>query len=160
VSDTLGHVPDARLASDRGLDWLADAGLQPVVFDHLADLEAAIWSVGGFDPVLLELVRLRIAQLVQAPAELARRTPEAVAAGLDEATVAELSSWPTSPRFDDRDRAVLAWTEQWVIDPSEMRDDDAARLTAALTESECATLSTALALFEALTRTRVALGLA
>jgi alkylhydroperoxidase family enzyme len=153
-------VADAALTSDHGLDWLGDAGLEPVVFEQLVALEAAIWDVGGFDPVLLELVRLRIAQLVQAPAELARRTPEAVAAGLDEGTVAELTQWPTSPRFDERDRAVLAWTEQWVIDASQMTDADAARLTGALTESECATLSTALALFEALTRTRVALGLA
>jgi alkylhydroperoxidase family enzyme len=153
-------VTDAPVVRDDRLEWLADAGLEPVVYEHLTSLEAAIWTVGGFDPVLLELVRLRIAQLVQAPAELARRTPAAVAAGLDEAKVAELPSWPTSPRFDQRDRAVLAWTEQWVIDAGGMTDDDAARLTAALTESECATLSTALALFEALTRTRVALGLA
>jgi hypothetical protein len=33
-------------------------------------------------------------------------------------------------------------------------------LTAALTEKECAALSTSLAVFESLTRTRVALGLA
>jgi alkylhydroperoxidase family enzyme len=153
-------VPDSTVAPDDRLVWLADAGLAPVVFEQLVGLETAIWELGGLDPVLLELVRLRIAQLVQAPAELARRTPQAVAAGLDEATVAELSSWPTSPRFDERDRAVLGWTEQWVIDASEMTDADAERLTSALTESECATLSTALALFEALTRTRVALGLA
>jgi alkylhydroperoxidase family enzyme len=142
------------------LEWLAEAGLEPVVFDQLVGLEASIWSIGDLDAVLLEFVRIRIAQLVQAPAEVARRTPEAVAAGLDEATVADLASWPTSPRFDDRDRAVLAWTEQCVLDASVLSDDDAAMLTAVLSQSECATLMYALALFEALARTRAALALA
>src|SRR5258706_13191907 len=45
--------------------------------------------------ILLELVRIRIAQLIQAPAEAARRTPEAVVAGLDEETVAELACSPS-----------------------------------------------------------------
>ncbi len=141
------------------LDWLGEAGLQPLVLEHLTGLEAELWD-GSVDPVLLELVRLRIAQLVQSPADAERRTPAAVAAGLDEATVGELRAWTSSDRFGERERATLAWTEQWVIDPKEMRDEDAARLTAALTPRECAALSTALAVFEATIRTRVALGLA
>jgi alkylhydroperoxidase family enzyme len=142
------------------LGWLADAGLEPKVLEHLELLDAQLWSGEGVEAPLLELVRLRIAQLLDAPAELDRRTPAAVDAGLDETMVTELSMWPTSPRFDERQRAVLSWSEQWVIDPEQITDEDASRLTAALTEKECAALSTSLAVFESLTRTRVALGLA
>jgi alkylhydroperoxidase family enzyme len=142
------------------LGWLADAGLEPQVLDHLELLEARLWEGDSIEAPLLELVRLRIAQILNAPAELERRTPAAVRGGLDEAAVADLATWPTSPRFDERQRAVLSWSEQWVTDPAELTDEDAARLTASLTPKECAALSTALAVFESLTRTRVALGLA
>jgi alkylhydroperoxidase family enzyme len=74
--------------------------------------------------------------------------------------VDDLSNWPTSPKFDERQRAVLSWSEQWVIDPEQITDEDATRLRAALSDKECAVLSTTLAVFESLTRTRVALGLA
>ena len=74
--------------------------------------------------------------------------------------VDDLSNWPTSSLFDERQRAVLSWSEQWVIDPEQITDEDAVRLRASLTDKECAALSTALAVFESLTRTRVALGLA
>ena len=146
--------------ADSSLGWLAAAGLEPRVFEHLAVLERELWHDGALEAPLVELVRLRIAQILAAPAELDRRSPAAVAAGLDEAMVTELPNWPTSPLFDERQRAVLSWSEQWVIDASEMTDDDAARLMAALSPKECAALSTVLAVFESLTRTRVALGLA
>jgi alkylhydroperoxidase family enzyme len=142
------------------LDWLADAGLEPQVYDHLAVLEAQLWDDATIGAPLMELIRIRIAQILQAPAEIERRTPAAVAAGLDDAKAQEVGSWPTSPRFDERERAVLSWSEQWVIDPEQITDDDAVRLRAVLDDKECAALSTVLAVFESLTRTRVALGLA
>jgi alkylhydroperoxidase family enzyme len=142
------------------LDWLADAGLEPGVYEHLATLDAQLWDDATIGAPLMELIRVRIAQILQAPSEITRRTPAAVAAGLDEAKVDQVSSWPTSPLFDERERAVLSWSEQWVIDPEQLTDDDAARLRAVLDDKECAALSTVLAVFESLTRTRVALGLA
>ena len=59
-----------------------------------------------------------------------------------------------------RQRAVLSWSEQWVIDPDQITDEDAVRLRSSLDEKDCASLTTALAVFESLTRTRLALGLA
>ena len=104
-------------AADGSLDWLAEAGLEPQVFEHLSVLEEQLWSGDPIEAPLLELVRLRIAQILDAPAEVERRSPAAVAGGLDEAMVVDLSNWPTSPKFDERQRAVLSWAEQWVIDP-------------------------------------------
>ncbi|MGE3619193.1 MAG: carboxymuconolactone decarboxylase family protein [Acidimicrobiia bacterium] len=87
---------------------------QPEVAARLATAHEAAWAT--VDPVLLELCRLRIAQLLGDEGEAAARTPAAVAAGLDEATVAELRSWPSSPRFGPRERACLALCEQSVVD--------------------------------------------
>ena len=106
------------------LDWLADAGLEPQVYEHLTVFEEQLWA-DAIEAPLLELIRLRIAQILDAPVELERRSPAAVAAGLDETMVDDLSNWPTSPKFDERQRAVLSWSEQWVIDPEQITDEDA-----------------------------------
>ena len=47
----------------------------------------------------------------------------------DAATVAALSSWPTSDLFTDTDRACLAFAEQFVIDVASLSDDQAAAVS-------------------------------
>ena len=47
---------------------------------------------------------------------LEHRTPQAVAAGLDETLVEALTRWPTDPGFDSRTRACLGYAEQILID--------------------------------------------
>ena len=94
---------------------------QPDVAQSLEMLHDAAWSV--VDPVVLELCRLRIAKLLGCEFEQGLRTDAAAAAGLDEATVADLSAWPTSERFGQRERACLAFCEQFVIDVAGMDDD-------------------------------------
>ncbi len=97
----------------------------PDVVEQLDAADDAAWATAPAD--VLELCRLRIAQLLGCAAELAARTP---GAGVDEATVAELSLWPTSSRFGARERACLAFCEQFVIDVATLDDP----LTAAVTE--------------------------
>ena len=87
----------------------------------LETLHDAAWSV--VDPVVLELCRLRIAKLLGCEFEQGLRTDAAAAAGLDEATVADLPAWPKSERFGRRERACLAFCEQFVIDVAGMDDD-------------------------------------
>jgi alkylhydroperoxidase family enzyme len=94
---------------------------QPDVAQSLETLHDAAWSV--VDPVVLELCRLRIAKLLGCEFEQGLRTDAAAAAGLDEATVADLSARPTSERFGRRERACLAFCEQFVIDVAGMDDD-------------------------------------
>lgn len=92
--------------------------------DVVADLRAAhdaAWAC--VDPAVLELTRLRIAMLLGNEAELAARTP---GAGVDEATIAELSLWPTSPRFGARERVCLTYLEQHLIDVAGLTDAQAA----------------------------------
>jgi alkylhydroperoxidase family enzyme len=96
-------------------------GEEPDVAPLYEALDEAAWSI--VDPVVLELCRLRIATLLGCEFEKHRRTDTAIDAGLDEATIAELSAWPTSERFGPRDRACLAFCEQFVIDVAGMSDE-------------------------------------
>ena len=60
---------------------------------------------------LRELVILRGAQLMRSEYEWAQHLPMARKAGVSEAQIKELSSWKTSSRFDEREKAALALGE-------------------------------------------------
>jgi alkylhydroperoxidase family enzyme len=60
---------------------------------------------------LRELVILRGAQLMRSEYEWAQHLPMARKAGVSEAQIQDLSSWKTSTRFDEREKAALALGE-------------------------------------------------
>lgn len=140
-----------RPTSDVIRDVLRD---HPEVATHLADAYAAAWRV--VDPVLLELCRLRVAALLGCEAEATARTPAAREAGLDEATVADLPRWPTSPRYGARERACLALCEQFVMDVGGMPDGLALDVAEHLGSGGLADLVTALLVLEQRQRLRLA----
>jgi alkylhydroperoxidase family enzyme len=112
----------AGLSTDEVIDRvLVDdvAGLRDVR-DELASLHDA--AFGAVDSRRLELCRLRIAMLLGCSAELGYRTP---GVELADETTAALANWPNDPHFDSADRAVLAFTEQWVIDVASLDDETA-----------------------------------
>ncbi len=79
----------------------------------LAALAVACESVrAACNGTLLELARRRVAMLLNNDAELAARPWGEIS----ETQTAELSSWPNSNAFDERQKAALALTEQFVID--------------------------------------------
>jgi len=90
---------------------------RPDVAKHLAGAHDAAWA--AVDRRVLELCRLRIAMLLGCDAEGAMRTP---GTGVDEGTVVELTAWTSSPQFDERDRACLAFCEHFVIDVASLDD--------------------------------------
>jgi alkylhydroperoxidase family enzyme len=73
----------------------------------IARLLTNLWGVT--DPEVLELVCARISQLLRNESVLTgeRIPPDKLAA---------LSQWPTSPLFSDAERAVLGFTEQFIMD--------------------------------------------
>ena len=117
-------------------------------------MHRAAWDVA--DPVLLELCRLRIAQLLGCGPEQDARTPEALAAGLDEATIADLRAWPTSSRFGPRERACLAFCEQFVIDVASLSDELACALADELGSAAFVDFVNALLIVEQRQRLRLA----
>jgi alkylhydroperoxidase family enzyme len=78
--------------------------------DLVSAYEAAREAI---DPDLFDKVRIRVAMLLGCSAELAD-DPTGLAA--------ILPSWPTSPAFSARDRACLAYAEQFVVDVASMPD--------------------------------------
>lgn len=120
--------------------------------------EIAVWRDPATDPLLLELCRLRLGQLLGLDPRTRPLAPAAVAAGLDGAWISDLPRWPTEPRFGARERAALAFAEQWFLDPSGMTDDACAELRTAIGEPGCAAFTMGLALSEAMLRVELALG--
>lgn len=105
--------------------------LDPHVAGPLEELVQALDGV-GLDPGLLELCATRIEQMIGG----------------------EPSS--ASPQ-DGRESVVLAFTEQYVLDAHGVTDELCAELNAHLSAPELAALTTAIATFEALARSRAVL---
>jgi alkylhydroperoxidase family enzyme len=132
-------------------------GLIPDAYVRYQALAAHIWKPGLIDPVVLEVCRLRVAQIIRSDRDLAARTPEAIAAGLDEAKIGELSQWPTSASYSPKERAALGFAEMYVIDPGSVTDGQCAEVNEQFTPAEVAVLTTAIAVFDAMARFQVAL---
>jgi 4-carboxymuconolactone decarboxylase len=66
---------------------------------------------GLLPPVLRELAILRIGQMTGAGYEWAHHVPIAKQAGVRDEQIADIESWRDSPRFGERERAVLRYIE-------------------------------------------------
>ena len=147
-----------RLA-DRTTPFEQALGLRPELLDQYRDLYGRLWADRLVDPVILELCRLRIAQLHGAASELSIRYEPAVEAGLSEEKVAALPSWPRSPLFHDHERACLAYAEKLVMDVHAITDAESAAVAEGMTPAELVAFTLALGLFDALGRFRLVLDL-
>jgi alkylhydroperoxidase family enzyme len=101
---------------------------------------------------LLEVCRVRVATLHRCASELARHRADI---GDKRAAIAQ---WPTSPLFSDVERALLRFTEQYVIDAQGVTDADAAGVTSVLSGPEIAAFTVAIGAFDAICRFTLALG--
>jgi alkylhydroperoxidase family enzyme len=117
-------------------------------------------SVGRIDPVLLELCRLRVAQMVESEFDQALRYRPAREAGLSEQKIAALADYPTSDVYTARERIILEFTEQWVIQSSSITDDDVARLQTVMSAEELMYFCKALSLIDQFARANSAFRLA
>jgi alkylhydroperoxidase family enzyme len=129
---------------------------RPAYAEAMRDVETALWSQDVLAPAILELCRLRIAQLLGAADELARRTPGVE--GLDESLVDTLAQWPTAPGFDERQRVCLGYAEQILIDAQGVSDDDAARVIGVVGEGGFLVLTYGCGFFETTQRAGLLLG--
>jgi len=118
-----------------------DVHVPPRLAPSLAALEAEVWTRN--DPVLLDLCRLRLAQLV------GREVPPR-AAPADK--VAALRRWPTDPAFTEAERALLDFCEHYAIDAQAVTDEHAARLREHFDPPALAALTTGIAVYDALSR--------
>src|SRR5271166_919751 len=101
----------------RGTVWSlprALSQLRPEACGLLVALNQQVWQVSN--PGLLELVRLRAAQLIGNPAAFRVRYPAADAVAVPESKILALPDYPGSPLFSAAERDILAFTEQFLID--------------------------------------------
>jgi alkylhydroperoxidase family enzyme len=132
--------------------------LRPDLYGPFREFYAVFWRDRLVDPVVLELCRLRVAQLLGCASELHVRYDPAVRAGLTEEMVDELARWPTSEHFTDARRAALAFAEQFVIDPQGIKGAVRDELRAHFALPEVVAITEALALFDGFIRFRLVLG--
>jgi alkylhydroperoxidase family enzyme len=149
-------IPDAA-AGDT--EFTRVFGLRENLFMRFGDFYARLWDDDVMDPVVVELCRLRVSQLIGCPSELAVRSRPAVDRGLTEETVAQLRSWPTAAPFDDTSRTCLGFAEQFVIDPTGITSADRARVRAAVGFPRLVGLTQAVAAFDGFDRFRLILGI-
>jgi alkylhydroperoxidase family enzyme len=150
--DELATTNDEEVSFERSVSQ------RPHYAAALVDIEAALWEQGVVSLSLLELCRLRIAQLLGCGVALVHRTPEAVAAGFDEGMVNSLSQWPTDARFSDEVRACLGYAEQLLIDAQAVSDEQANHVINAVGQGGFLVLTYACGLFETTQRARLILG--
>ena len=143
-----------------GRSWLPDGTDTSDVLTLRSDLAtrhdalvASVWRA-GVDPVLLELCRIRMAQLLGDAAGVAARSPQAVVAGLSEQLVVRLDEWWSFPSFGEPERTALAIAEQFVVDVHGVSDERFAALAAHLGPDGAVAFSMALALFDGQSRLR------
>jgi hypothetical protein len=98
-------------------------GLKPEPYAVLREILEISFQIT--DQALLDLCRLRLAQLMRARAELA---------GVDTQRLARLADWHRSPGVSELERAALAFTEQYQIDHHGVTDEQKDDLTAQLSE--------------------------
>ena len=114
-------------------------------------------SIARVNPALLELCRIRIAQLVESEFDLSLRYEPAE---LSEEKITAIPDYAESALFSDRERAVLEYTEQFVIQSSSISDDDVARVQAHVTPEEFIYLTKALGVIDQFARANSAFRIA
>lgn len=149
----LTRVGDGETAFERAFSLRRD------LFEHYRELYARLWEERLVDLVILELCRLRVAQLHRADGEVAIRYEPALEAGLTEEKVSALPGWPTSPLFSPAERACLAFAEKFVIDVHSITDADASAVTEHLGPEAMVAFTLALGLLDGFGRFRLSLGL-
>jgi alkylhydroperoxidase family enzyme len=132
--------------------------LRQNLFEDFRRFYALFWEQSLVDPVILELCRLRVAQIHGCEPELRLRYQPALDAGLGEEKIAALQDASHSPAYSEAERACVAFAELFCIDPHAIDDEDAARVVAALGEAGTVALVEALALFDGFARFRLMLG--
>jgi AhpD family alkylhydroperoxidase len=100
------------------------AALAPGVTEALSEIGAAI-RVGGLDERLLELAKIRASQINKCAQCLGVHLNAARQLGVDLRKLDLISVWQETDLFDEREMAVLAWTELLTDLPGSEIDDSA-----------------------------------
>ena len=132
-------------------------GLVPEAYSRFRELYEALDDASVLSPEILALCRLRIAMLLGCASD--STLAEMTAARVPPERAGALPRYASSPEFTDAERACIAYAEQYVLDPHGFTDADFATLRAHLSSEALAMLTLAVAVYDALARFRLALGI-
>jgi len=120
----------------------------------------AVWRQGHVPPGVLELCRLRLAQLHGAARELDANPPPGAREGLDPKKIESLlhGSWTRDPRFSADERAALDFAEIYAQDPQAITDEFAAAVKIQFGEAGLVALIEALGMIDGRIRLGMMLG--
>ncbi|WP_111655494.1 carboxymuconolactone decarboxylase family protein [Isoalcanivorax indicus] len=131
------------------------AAINPKAISHLAGTRQ---HLSALPQPLLVLAELRASQLNGCAYCLSLHGPEARRAGFSAAQLDILPAWREAPGFDERTRAVLAWTEALThITNGQAPDDVYAQAREVLSDAELVDLTLAVATINALNRVAISL---
>lgn len=126
--------------------------LSPEAVKNLRALNEQL-TRSGLDPVLIDLVRLRVSQINGCVYCVDLHTREAREAGETDERLDALAGWRTSPLFDEREKAALNWAESLtLVAETNAPDADFERVSAQLSPKEIADLTFVIAIINAWTR--------
>jgi alkylhydroperoxidase family enzyme len=141
------NTPDGNYS-----DFEAVLANRPELLELYRRYYGALWDEQLVPADILELARLRIAQLHESAAELAIRHE---AAGLSDAQRDAIASWRTSPLFTPAQRAALEYAEMIPWQHHEITDEQARAVREQLGEKAFVAFTTALCLFDVNARLRI-----
>lgn len=133
-------------------------GIVPETLDHYLALNAAIWDAGPLSAAEIELARLRNARHTGCVLCQAVRYDVAVADGLSEDKVQLIREDDPAAGLSERERLLVAFVDQYNLDPAGIPEKLQQALQAAFREDELLHLSLLVAWFNGSSRCAVALG--
>lgn len=133
-------------------------GMVPETLNPYLLLNTQIWEKGPLSAADLEVARLRNARRVNCVFCKNARYDIAKEAGLSEDKVEMINDDFQASSLSDREKLVLAFTDQYLDDPAALSEELKAKLLAAFSAEELVQLSIAIVQFSCFSRFAVALG--
>jgi alkylhydroperoxidase family enzyme len=136
------------------MGWVSSANDRDSTLGVLQDLAApfsalyqSLWTQPHLPAEVLELCRLRLAQLHRCDVELQRCEFE-----LPAGKVEHLARWDTDKGFSDAERACLAFTEVYAMDAQALTDEHAQAVKSHFGDAGMVLLVEALGILDGMTR--------
>lgn len=130
-----------------GTDHQSTLAVLPEIAAAYGALYQSLWTQPHLPAEILELCRLRLAQLHRCAGEL-QRQERSIPDGKRE----HLGNWDTDSRFSDAERACLAFTEIYAMDTQAITDELAAAVKRHVGDAGLVLLVEALGILDGMTR--------
>jgi len=146
------NTPTGNMIRDSAL------GLVPETLESYLALNRAVWESGPLRSAEIEIARLRNARKVGCVFCKSLRYDIARADGLSEDKVQLIQDDYLESALSEREKLILAFTDQYLNDPGSLDDGLKAALQSTFSPEELVHLSLAVAHFNGFSRCAVALG--